>query len=176
MIGWLAGTSAAVCRRSVRSRSLSAAPEEASSNGARSERIAACHSAKPRAAAVGSIPGHGESVSIRIQLGELQLFSDPATLVLLTWDDLSADLLLVSRQEDQDIGLGDTTDAAPAGISAVLLPRADAALSHRVARLRSVPAERTIKLLRQDIVWDGKDFRVDVAERELPARATETAL
>jgi hypothetical protein len=97
-------------------------------------------------------------------------------LVLLTWEDLSADLLLISRPENKDIALGETTDAAPAGLSAVLLPSADAALSRRVARLRSVPAERTIKLLRQDIVWDGKDFRVDIAERELPARATETPL
>jgi Ca-activated chloride channel family protein len=113
---------------------------------------------------------------LKRQLKELQLFSGPGTLVLLTWEDLSADLLLVSRQGNKDVGLGETTDAASAGLSAVLLPTADAAQSSRVARLRSVPAERPIRLFRQDIVWDGKDFRVTVAERELPVRATELGI
>jgi tetratricopeptide (TPR) repeat protein len=124
---------------------------------------------KPPAAA----PGQD---ALKRQLKELQLFSGPGTLVLLTWEDLSSDLLLVSRQGNKDVGLGETTDAAPAGLSAVLLPTADAAQTSRMARLRSVPAERPLKLRRQDIVWDGKDFRVTVAELELPARATEVAM
>jgi tetratricopeptide (TPR) repeat protein len=124
-------------------------------------------------------PGQDAKASLaglKRQLKELQLFSGPGTLVLLTWEDLSADLLLVSRQGNKDVGLGETTDAASSGLSAVLLPTADAAQTSRLARLRSVPAERPIRLRRQDIVWDGKDFRVAAAERELPARATEVGI
>jgi hypothetical protein len=60
------------------------------------------------------------------ELKELQLFSGPGRLMLLTWENLAADLLLVARTEERDIALGDATDAAPAGLSATLLSPADA--------------------------------------------------
>ena len=110
------------------------------------------------------------------ELKELGLFSGPGHLVLLTWEELGEDLLVVSRVDDKDVGLGEATDAAKAGLSAVLLTQADAADASFAARLRSVPADHALALRRQDVIWDGKDFKVLVKAVELPARQTEIAL
>jgi Ca-activated chloride channel family protein len=113
---------------------------------------------------------------IQRELKQLALFSGPGTLLLLTWEDLSHDLLLVTRRDTRDVVLGDTTDAAPAGLSAVLLAPADTAQTSYWARVRSVPAERPLLVRRQDIHWDGKEFRVESSEKTLAARATELAI
>jgi len=114
--------------------------------------------------------------SIERELKELQLFSGPGQLVLLTWENLAADLLLVARTEDRDIALGDATDAAPAGLSAALLSPADAAHASFVARLRNLPLARALSIVVYEIDWDNKQFRVRKTERELPPRATQVAL
>ena len=114
--------------------------------------------------------------SIERELKELQLFSGPGRLVLLTWENLASDLLLVARAEEHDIALGDATDAAPAGLSATLLSPADAERASFVARLRSVPGPRPIAVVVYDIDWDNKRFRVQKTERELAPRATQVAL
>jgi hypothetical protein len=114
--------------------------------------------------------------SIERELKELQLFSGPGRLVLLTWENLASDLLLVARAEDRDIALGDATDAAPAGLSAALLSPADAERAGFVARLRSLPSSRPISVVIYDIAWDNKRFHVRRSGHELPSRATEVAL
>ncbi|MCB9576907.1 MAG: FecR domain-containing protein [Polyangiaceae bacterium] len=114
--------------------------------------------------------------AMKRELKELGLFSGPGHLVLLTWEELGEDLLVVSRVDDKDVGLGEATDAAKAGLSAVLLTQADAADASFAARLRSVPADHALALRRQDVIWDGKDFKVLVKAVELPARQTEIAL
>ena len=114
--------------------------------------------------------------SIERELKELQLFSGPGRLVLLTWENLASDLLLVARAEDHDIALGDATDAAPAGLSASLLSPTDAGRATFVARLRSVPGTRPLSVVVYDIDWDNKRFHVQKTERELAPRATQVAL
>lgn len=114
--------------------------------------------------------------SIERELKELQLFNGPGRLVLLTWENLAADVLLVARADDHDIALGDATDAAPAGLSATLLSPADAERASFVARLRSLPDPRSLGVVVYNIDWDNKRFRVQKTERELPARATQVAL
>jgi Ca-activated chloride channel family protein len=114
--------------------------------------------------------------SIERELKELQLFSGPGRLVLLTWENLASDLLLVARAEDRDIALGDATDAAPAGLSATLLSPADAERAGFVARLRNLPSPRPIAVVVYNIDWDNKRFRIQKSERELAARATQVAL
>jgi len=114
--------------------------------------------------------------SVKRELKELQLFSGPGTLVLLTWEDLTADLLLVTRLDGSDTGLGEATDAAKVGLSAVLTTAGDLDRATLVARLRSPKEDDVVKLMRQDIVWDGKSFKVEVKAVELPARSTEAAL
>jgi hypothetical protein len=114
--------------------------------------------------------------SIERELKELRLFSGPGRLVLLTWENLASDLLLVARAEDRDIALGDATDAAPTGLSATLLSPADAERASFVARLRNLPSPRPIAVVVYNIDWDNKRFRVQKSERELAARATQVTL
>ncbi|HYQ18863.1 MAG TPA: hypothetical protein VEQ58_23970, partial [Polyangiaceae bacterium] len=114
--------------------------------------------------------------SIERELKELQLFNGPGRLVLLTWENLGADLLLVARADEHDIALGDATDAAPAGLSASLLSPEDAERASFVARLRSLPSAHPVSVVVYDIDWDNKRFKVQKLQRELGARATQVAL
>ena len=98
------------------------------------------------------------------------------TLVVLTWEDLGADLMLTARVDEADAAMGAQTDAAAAGLSAALLAIADAQRATFVARLRTPPQDRPVSVRRHDIIWDGKDFTVQVAEHQLGARATEASL
>jgi hypothetical protein len=45
-----------------------------------------------------------------------------------------------------------------------------------VARLRTVPRDDAIRLVRHDITWTGKDFEVRILPAELPAGATAQPL
>lgn len=110
------------------------------------------------------------------ELKELQLFSGPGTWILLTWEELAADLLLTVELEGRDQALGEVIDAAPIGLSAMLLSTADADEVRLRARVRSVPLERQVKLWRQQIGWDGKEFRVIVTEHHLAPRAASAEL
>jgi tetratricopeptide (TPR) repeat protein len=114
--------------------------------------------------------------SVKRELKELGLFSGPGELVLLTWEDLGADVALTTRVEKEDAPLGEATDAAKVGLSALLLTQSDVDRSSFVARLRSVPVDHGIKLVRHDVVWNGRDFQVRVVKKELAANATEVAL
>lgn len=114
--------------------------------------------------------------SVKRELKELGLFSGPGTLILLTWEDLATDLLLTTRVDGEEAALGDATDAAKVGLSAVLLTASDAERAELHARLRSVPADHAVQLTRQDISWNGKDFEVKVTRRELAARAADVEL
>jgi len=134
--------------------------------------------AKPPPTAPGQPPVDPKrrAAGVKRKLKELQLFSGPGTLVVLTWEDLSADLLLVARLEGRDTAMGAQTDAAAVGLSAALLAIPDARRASFHARLRSLPGDRKVVLSRQDIVWDGKDFKVTVEAGELPAGADEVSL
>lgn len=121
-------------------------------------------------------PAGTKPESVKRELKELQLFSGPGTLVLLTWEDLSADLQLVTRVDDKDLGLGEATDAAKAGLSSLLLTSADLERAAFLARLRSPKKDAAVKLERHDVSWDGKDFKVTSKLVELSAKASETAL
>lgn len=114
--------------------------------------------------------------SIERELKELQLFSGPGRLVLLTWENLASDLLLVARAGGRHIALGDATDAAPTGLSATLLSVADAERATFVARLRNLPGANPISLVVYDIDRDNKRFRVQKSEHELAPRATQVVL
>jgi Ca-activated chloride channel homolog len=114
--------------------------------------------------------------SVKRELKQLQLFSGPGTLVLVTWQDLAADLVLVTRAGGKDVALGEVTDAAKAGLSGVLLTQSDAENVSFVARLRSPKLDEAVALVRHDIVWNGKDFEVRLKKAELGERATETEL
>ncbi|MBN2191951.1 MAG: VWA domain-containing protein [Polyangiaceae bacterium] len=131
--------------------------------------------AKPPAAAPGQDPAR-RLASVQRELKELGLFSGPGTLVLLTWEDLATDLFLSAEVAGQAQALGEVIDAAPVGLSAVLASTPDANRATFTASVRNVPLDRTVKLLRQDIRWDGKAFQVVVKEHRLESRAASVAL
>jgi tetratricopeptide (TPR) repeat protein len=111
--------------------------------------------------------------SVERKLKELGLFASGAgTLVVLTWEDLGDNLLLVTRVDEQAAALGEQTDAAAAGLSAALLSKADRGRAQLVARLRSVPRQDPIALVLHEITWDGKKFAVQLKRLELAAGET----
>jgi len=141
------------------------------------ERLAGLLDSPPKpAAGQPAVDSKRRAASIKRKLKQLQLFSGPGTLVLLTWQQLDQNVLLVERLDGKDVGLGEVTDAARAGLSSTLLSTADAARAGFVARLRSEPGERPVALRRTDIAWNGKDFTVRVEKKKLPAGATEVGL
>jgi tetratricopeptide (TPR) repeat protein len=113
---------------------------------------------------------------LKSKLKELQLFRGAGTLVLLTWEDLGADLTLATTKGGVAQAFGESTDAAPVGLSAMLLSPADLDQVDLEARLRSIASRRPVKLQRQDIAFDGKDFQVKVSQLELPAGKAQLAL
>jgi Mg-chelatase subunit ChlD/tetratricopeptide (TPR) repeat protein len=117
-----------------------------------------------------------EVSSMKRKLQELGVWSGPATLVVLTWEELDAELLLVTRSGGRDTNLGDVVDAAVVGLSAVLLPNPELERLAFAARLRSTPRSKALRVMRQDIVYDGKDFTAKVAEATLEPRQTELSL
>jgi tetratricopeptide (TPR) repeat protein len=121
-------------------------------------------------------PAGTNPAAVKRELKELQIFSGPGRLVLLTWDDLSADFVIVTRVDDKDMGLGETTDAAKAGLSSVLLTGADAERASFLVRLRSAKKDAPVKLERHDAVWNGKDFQISSKAIELPKDASEALL
>jgi hypothetical protein len=114
--------------------------------------------------------------SLKRELKELQLFGGPSTLVVLTWEELDADVALATKVEGREVVLGEATDAAGVGLASVLMSTPDAQRSEFAARLRSLPRDHGLKLIRHDISWDGKDFRVTVTDRELATKAKESVL
>lgn len=114
--------------------------------------------------------------AMKRELKELQIFNGAGTLVLLTWEDLSADVQLVTQVDGKDVGLGETTDASKAGLSSVLLTTADVARASFVARLRSPKKDVAVKLERHDATWNGKDFQISSKSVELPKAGSEASL
>ncbi len=121
-------------------------------------------------------PKGTKTKAIKRKLKQLGLFRGPSTLVVLSWERLGNKLVLVPRANNEDVSLGEATDAAAVGLSALMLSPTDAATSGFMARLRTVPSDDPIKLWRHDIAFDGKEFKVSVNEHQLAAGKTEAAL
>jgi Ca-activated chloride channel family protein len=118
----------------------------------------------------------GQSESVARKLKELQLWSGPSALCILTWEDFESPLALVSLEGDKETPVGEASDAAPVGLAAVLLPTAELSRLRFVARLRSDPRGRNVDLMFHTLVWDGKTFNVKVRPATLPAKDKEIAL
>jgi len=107
-----------------------------------------------------SAPGAANAGSLERELRALQLFSGAGTLVLLTWEELFSDLQLTARVGDEDMALGQATDAAPVGLSALLVSPEDAARASWVVYRRSPGNEHPTQV---ELLWlstDGKTFTV----------------
>ena len=104
-------------------------------------------------------PPAGQAEAIKRELKQLQLFRGPATLVVVTWEDLGANLQLVARVGEEDVALGEQTDGARVGLAGLQMSPADYGRSSLVARLRSEPRDDALLVKRHDIVWNGRSSR-----------------
>ena len=100
----------------------------------------------------------------------------PGTLVVLTWEELDADVALATRVDGREVALGEATDAASVGLASVMLSTPDAQRAQFAARLRSFRAITVSSCSVHDIGWDGKDFQGHGRRRELATKASESVL
>lgn len=114
--------------------------------------------------------------NIERKLKELQLFSGEGTLVILTWEDLTASVQLMTLDGKAAVASGDVTRAAPVGLSSALVPNSDYARLTYEAQLMSELSDDAIPIVRQDITWDGKSFSVKVTKHALDPREQKVAL
>ncbi len=114
--------------------------------------------------------------NIERKLKELQLFSGEGTLVILTWEDLTSSLQLMTLDGKAAVATGDVTRAAPVGLSSALIPNTDYARLTYAAQLMSELSDDPIPLVRQDISWDGKSFSVKVTKHTLEPREQKIEL
>jgi tetratricopeptide (TPR) repeat protein len=106
---------------------------------------------------------------------ELQLFQGPGTLVILSWQDLAADLILTTRAGGKgDSMAGDATDAAAVGLSSLLLPPGKQLPMQ--AHLRSAPAARPLSLTVLTIEHDGRTFKASLRRVDIAAGQTDQNL
>jgi tetratricopeptide (TPR) repeat protein len=122
--------------------------------------------------------GEGEPAKIaeamKRKLKELQLFQGPGSLVLLTWDDLAVDMTIATG--DVTASRGELVDAAAVGLSGAMLPQGASGTFHPSVRVRGGHRSGKVMLTRQDLEWDGKDFKVSVRQVELPQGAETVEL
>ena len=114
--------------------------------------------------------------SMQSKLKELQLLRGQGTLVLLTWEDLSANLRLSTVRGGKEVAMGEAINASVTGLSAAILSSADLDNLDLQARLASLPRRLPLKITRHDLSWDGKQFAVKVTEHVLVPGAASVNL
>jgi tetratricopeptide (TPR) repeat protein len=113
--------------------------------------------------------------SMSRDLAELQLFQGPGTLVILSWQDLAADLTVTTRAGGKGESMaGEATDAATVGLSALLLPAGKKLPIS--AHLRSAAAGKPLPLSVITIEHDGRAFKASLKRVELAAAQTDLNL
>jgi Mg-chelatase subunit ChlD/tetratricopeptide (TPR) repeat protein len=110
--------------------------------------------------------------SLSREFKELNLFSSPGRLLLVTWLDPMTDLLLSMLAERDGVGVGENTDAASIGLQAAWLSTDEAAKAKAHLTLRSSPSEYPVEVTLTFVDWDGKAFQIERRTVTLPAGAT----
>jgi Ca-activated chloride channel homolog len=114
--------------------------------------------------------------SLSRKLKELQVFSGPGALVILTWEDMGAALSLASMEGDKEKNVGEVTSAIPVGLISVLLPAGDTEKNRWVVRWHDDAPGRDVPFVLHTMIWDGKAFRVTVRKGTLAAKSRDVAL
>ncbi len=124
-----------------------------------------------------SNPPQGVSAKrIQGKLKQLQLFRGKGNLLIITWEDLSADLQLAALRKNSQVSVGEATDAAKTGLSAILVPSGNLGKITLRAVLRTPPVRRPILIKRHSITWDGRKFKAKITSHSLAAGATKLAM
>jgi hypothetical protein len=96
------------------------------------------------------------------RLKQLQLFSGPGTLALLTWEDLDARLALVNADKKKELLTGEPTDAGETGMFALFVQSATWERGPWAVRWTTDPPMREVPFQVVSIAWDGKAFKVAI--------------
>jgi Ca-activated chloride channel homolog len=110
--------------------------------------------------------------SINRDLKELSLFGSPGRLIVASWLDPMADLLLTMLADKEPTGIGEITDAATISLQAAWLSPADSERAKIRLIRRSSLGESSLDVVLTVIDWNGKSFHVDKRKLSLPADAT----
>jgi tetratricopeptide (TPR) repeat protein len=120
--------------------------------------------------------GPGKEAIAR-KLKELQLFSGPGELALVTWEDLDVEAALGGLDVKKETSAGEVTDAGKTGLYAVLLrPEEWEKTGAWAVRWKSEPLGRALPFKVAVLGWDGKSFRVTMKKGELKTGEHSTAL
>jgi tetratricopeptide (TPR) repeat protein len=118
----------------------------------------------------------GQRESVARKLKELSLFSGPAALVILGWEDFGAALSLQAIDGEKDTAAGEVTSALPVGLAAVLVTTADADRLKWSVRWRNDAPGRDVGFTLETLRWDGKAFAVKVQKGKIAAKEKEAAM
>ena len=119
-------------------------------------------------------PTPQSAASIERELRELGLFTGPGALALLTWEDLSSELVLTS-DDAAATAVGEATAAATMGLAA-FASATPPAPGRWVGRLRTEPRDEDLLVRFHELRFDNRRFTVAVREVTLPAGATRIEL
>ncbi len=100
------------------------------------------------------------------KMKELSFFSGPSAMAILTWEDLTVELVLVAKEGDKDAALPEVSESASVGISALEVPPGDETRYVFSARWKSKKT-REVNVTLHQIAWDGKAFRVKIKPMKL---------
>jgi Ca-activated chloride channel family protein len=115
--------------------------------------------------------------SMSRDLAELQLFQGAGTLVILSWQDLAADLILTTRAGGKgEATAGEATDAAAIGLSSLLLPAGKRQGLTVQAHLRSAAGARPLAMDLVTLEHDGRGFKASLKRVQLAVGQTDLAL
>ncbi|MCC6554295.1 MAG: hypothetical protein IT372_15040, partial [Polyangiaceae bacterium] len=117
-----------------------------------------------------------QAESLSRKLKELQIFSGPAAIRILVWEDYAADLALAALEGGADAAIGDVVSAPDVGLASVLLPASDLERLRWIVRWRSDPPGRGARFEVTTITWDGASFKVTARPGELGVNDKEAAL
>jgi tetratricopeptide (TPR) repeat protein len=117
-----------------------------------------------------------QAESLSRKLKELQIFSGPAAIRILVWEDYGATLALAALDGDAEAGLGEASGAPEVGLASLLLPASDLERLRWVVRWKSDPPGRDVRFEVTTIVWDGASFKVTTKPGALPSAQKDAAL
>jgi len=117
-----------------------------------------------------------QAESLARKLKELQIFSGPAAIRILAWEDFGASLALAPMEGEAEAAIGETTDAPQVGLASVLLPASDLERLGWRVRWRSDPPGREVRFEVTTLVWDGASFKVTTKPGALAPAQKDVAL
>jgi hypothetical protein len=115
-------------------------------------------------------PAAGITVeAVSRKLKDLTVFSGPGTLVMLTWEDLDAQLVLGAADEKKEQLNGEATDAGAVGLFAILGSSESWSRNAHAVRYRGEVLSRKVPCRFIKLEWDGKSFSVSIKSLEMSA-------